>query len=61
MTTVQVLTGVYLAGVLFPCLVTALTIARETSWRSTGMLLLRQALFAIGFTLILAWGGRLLL
>lgn len=61
MTTVQVLTGVYLAGVLLPCLVTALTIARETSWRSTGMLLLRQALFAIGFTLILAWGGRLLL
>jgi Fe2+ transport system protein B len=61
MTTVQVLTGVYLAGVLFPCLVTALTIARETNWRSTGMLLLRQALFAIGFTLILAWGGTLLL
>ncbi len=61
MTTVQVLTGVYLSGVLFPCLVTALTIARETSWRSTGMLLLRQALFAIGFTLILAWGGTLLL
>jgi len=60
MTTVQVLTGVYLAGVLFPCLVTALTIARETNWRSTGMLLLRQALFAIGFTLILAWGGTLL-
>lgn len=61
MTTVQVLTGVYLAGVLFPCLVTALTIARETSWRSTGMLLLRQALFAIAFTLILSWGGALLL
>ncbi len=58
---VQVLTGVYLAGVLFPCLVTALTIARETSWKSTGILLLRQALFAIGFTLILAWGGKLLL
>ena len=61
MTTVQVLTGVYLAGVLFPCLVTALTIARETSWKSTGLLLMRQALFAIGFALILAWGGTMFL
>jgi Fe2+ transport system protein B len=61
MTTVQVLTGVYLAGVLFPCLVTALTNDRETSWKSTGLLLLRQALFAIGFTLFLAWGGTLVL
>jgi len=54
----QVLTAVYLAGVLFPCLVTALTIGRETSWRSTGILLLRQAGFACLFAGVLAWGGR---
>jgi len=58
MTAGQVLTAVYLAGVLLPCLVTALTIGRETSWRSTGLLLLRQAGFACLFALILAWGGH---
>lgn len=57
MTAIQVLTGVYLAGVLLPCLVTVLTIGRETSWLATARLLARQAAFAIGFTLILAWGG----
>jgi Fe2+ transport system protein B len=61
MTAIQVLTAVYLAGVLFPCLVTAYTIGRETSWgRMTG-LLLRQAAFASLFALMLAWGGRLVL
>ncbi len=57
----QVLTAVYLAGVLFPCLVTALTIGRETSWVLVGKLLVRQAAFAMIFSLILAWGGRWLL
>jgi ferrous iron transport protein B len=57
MTQLQALTAVYLAGVLLPCLVTALTIARETSWWSTAKLLARQAMFAIFFTLALAWGG----
>ncbi len=58
MSAAQVLTGVYMAGVLLPCLVTSITIARETSWRATGWLLLKQALFALAFSLILAWGGR---
>ena len=31
LTPVQILTGVYLAGVLLPCLVTLLTIVREQS------------------------------
>jgi len=61
LTTVQVLTAVYLAGVLLPCLVTALTIAKETSWKPTLRMLLRQAFFAIGFSLILAWGGKWLI
>jgi ferrous iron transport protein B len=56
----QVLTGVYLAGVLLPCLVTALTVAREMSWRFAGRLLLRQAGAAIAFSVLLAWGGGLL-
>ncbi|PQO43863.1 nucleoside recognition domain-containing protein [Blastopirellula marina] len=56
MTAGQTLTAVYLAGVLLPCLVTSLTIARETDWRRTLQLLGRQALFAIAFTLFLAWG-----
>ena len=61
MTAAQALTAVYLAGVLLPCLVTALTIGRETGWKATSKVLLRQAGFAIVFALILAWGGRLLL
>jgi Fe2+ transport system protein B len=58
LTAAQALTAVYLAGVLLPCLVTAMTIARETGWRATSTLLARQAAFAILFALILAWGGR---
>jgi Fe2+ transport system protein B len=54
---IQALTAVYLAGVAFPCLVTELTIARETSWQLAGKLLLRQLLWGAGFALILAWGG----
>jgi len=58
---VQVLTAVYLAGVLLPCLVTALTISREMSARFAACLLARQAVAAVAFSLLLAWGGRLLL
>jgi len=57
LTASQVLTAVYLAGVLLPCLVTTLTIAKESSWKSTGLMLLRQAAFAIIFSLVLAWGS----
>ncbi|MEM7066580.1 MAG: nucleoside recognition domain-containing protein [Cyanobacteria bacterium P01_B01_bin.77] len=58
LTPLQILTGVYLAGVLLPCLVTALTIAREQSVRFAVGLMARQALAAIGFSVVLAWGGR---
>ncbi|WP_200817602.1 nucleoside recognition domain-containing protein [Calothrix rhizosoleniae] len=57
---VQILTGVYLAGVLLPCLVTALTIAREQSPKFALKLMLRQANAAIVFTFILAWGGYIM-
>jgi Fe2+ transport system protein B len=56
----QVLTGVYLAGVLLPCLVTLLTIIREQSFRFALLLLGRQAIAAIVFSLLLAWGGLLI-
>ncbi|MFM7447604.1 MAG: nucleoside recognition domain-containing protein [Leptolyngbyaceae cyanobacterium] len=54
----QILTGVYLAGVLLPCLVTALTIAREQSPKFALRLMLRQTIAAILFAMILAWGGK---
>lgn len=53
----QLLTGVYLAGVLLPCLVTAYTVAREQSWRYAAGLMARQALAALFFSALLAWGG----
>lgn len=58
MDAVQVLTAAYLAGVFLPCLVTALTIARETNWRLMSGLLLRQSGAAFVFGWVLAWGGR---
>ena len=57
LTPLQILTGVYLAGILLPCLVTALTIAREQSLRFAIALMGRQAIAATCFSLILAWGG----
>jgi Fe2+ transport system protein B len=53
---VQVLTAVYLSGVLLPCLVTALTISREMGRGFAVRLLVKQAVWATGFSLVLAWG-----
>jgi len=60
LTPLQILTGVYLAGVLLPCLVTVLTIAREQSLRFALKLITQQAIAAIGFSVLLAWGGILI-
>lgn len=60
LTPLQVLTGVYLAGVLLPCLVTLLTITREQSLRFTLLLLGKQAIAGVVFSLFLAWGGLLI-
>ena len=54
---VQLLTAVYLAGVLLPCLVTCLTIAREQGRGFALRLVGRQAVAATGFSALLAWGG----
>ena len=56
----QILTAVYLAGVLLPCLVTALTISREKSVKFAATLMARQAVAAIIFASLLAWGAFLL-
>jgi Fe2+ transport system protein B len=58
---ISAIASIYLAGVLLPCLLTALTIAREQSLKFALGLMVRQATAAIIFTLILAWGGRLFL
>ncbi len=50
----QVLTGIYLAGVLLPCLVTSLTIAREQSSKFASKLLARQLAAAVLFTFVLS-------
>ena len=54
---VQLLTAVYLAGVLVPCLVTCLTIAREQGRAFALRLVGRQAAAATGFSALLAWAG----
>ncbi|NEP10964.1 MAG: ferrous iron transporter B [Symploca sp. SIO2C1] len=55
----QILTAVYLAGVIVPCLVTLLTIVREVSWRFALKLLTQQVVAAVSFSLLLAWGNAL--
>lgn len=56
----QVLTAVYLAGVLLPCLVTALTMAKEIRATFALRIIGRQACFAVLFSLCIAWLGALI-
>jgi len=57
----QVLTAVYLAGVLLPCLVTLLTVAREMRPGFALKMVGRQAGYAVLFSMGIAWGGHLIL
>jgi len=57
---VQVLTAVYLAGVLLPCIVTLFTIAREMRWKFALRLCARQMVWAAGFSILIAWIGPVL-
>jgi len=57
----EVLVAVYLAGVLLPCLVTAFTVAREISTAYALKLMARQAAAAVVFSVVIAWGGKLVL
>lgn len=56
----QMLTATYLAGVLLPCLVTALTVSRELGRPFLVKMLMRQAVAAVLFAAILAWAGAAL-
>ena len=56
MNSVQVLTAVYLAGVLLPCLVTAYTVAKERGYRFVVSTMFWQSSAVVVFSVILAWG-----
>jgi ferrous iron transport protein B len=55
LTSGQILLAVYLSGILLPCLVTAITIAKEITVFFAIKLLVKQAVAACVFSLILAW------
>jgi ferrous iron transport protein B len=55
----QLLAALVLAGALLPCLVTALTIARERSRRVAARLMARQAVAAMALTAAISWAGLL--
>jgi len=55
----QLFVGTYLAGVLLPCLVTALTVIQERSLRFAAILMARQAVAALAFSIALVWVIRL--
>jgi len=61
MTAVQTLAAVFLAGLVLPCLVTALTVARELGARFATAMVARQAVAAVMVTLAVSWGGALLM
>ena len=55
MTSGQLLTCVYLGGLLLPCLVTLLTIGREMGFLYAARLAVRQAGWVVFFSLLIAW------
>lgn len=56
---VQILTAVYLAGVLLPCLVTVWAVAKEMRPRFALKMMARQVAFAVIFSAGIAWVGFL--
>ena len=57
---IQILTGVYLAGTLLPCIVTFLTVIREMSWMFAIKMVGNQIIAVVAFTLLLAHSDKLL-
>ena len=57
---IQILTGVYLAGALLPCLVTLFTVIREMSWMFAIKMVAKQIVTVIAFTLLLAHSDKIL-
>ena len=58
---VQILTAVYLASVLLPCMVTALTVIKEMRPSFALKMIFKQASFAALFSLCIAWSGAFLI
>lgn len=59
-TPVQLLTIVYLAGVLLPCIVTIFTVIKEMRFKFAFKMVTQQACFAIICSLVIAWTGAML-
>lgn len=60
-TPVQLLTIVYLAGVLLPCIVTVFTVLKEMRLKFALKMVTQQACFAVVCSFLIAWAGALLL
>ena len=60
-TPVQLLTVVYLAGVLLPCIVTLLTVIKEMRLRFALKMVIQQACFVVVSSLVIAWAGALII
>ena len=56
----QLLVATFLAGTVLPCLVTAITIGRELGVRFAGMLVVKQAAFAVAVAAAVGWAAVLL-
>ena len=58
---VQILTAVYLASVLLPCMVTAFTVMKEMRLSFALKMIFKQASFAVLFSFCIAWSGAFLI
>lgn len=58
---VQILTAVYLASVLLPCMVTAFTVIKEMRLSFTLKMIFKQASFAVLSSFCIAWSGAFLI
>jgi Fe2+ transport system protein B len=55
MSDIQLLSAVYLAGVMLPCIVSLLTVIREMRWPFAAKMALKQMTCAFLFTAVLSW------
>lgn len=60
LSSIQILTSVYLAGTLLPCIVTFLTVIREMSWIFALKMVAKQMIAVVAFTLLLAHSENIL-
>ena len=58
---VQILTAIYLASVLLPCMVTTFTVMKEMRVSFALKMIFKQASFAVLFSFCIAWSGAFLI